>query len=119
MIAVGGKDCVFCAVVLPGDPAAEEKPAEAIEPVAKTRPLIYEEFIDTVEDAHGALQSITFKIRRASTLLRRCGCALAAQKPEKLAMLHVDRNKTDTPLHLWGYQQGIKPRSQLLPVPGH
>ena len=93
MIAVGGKDCVFCAVVLPGEPVAEEK-QEAIEPVVKKRPMIYEEFIDTVEDDHGALQTISFKNTERFNFAFDVVDALAAQKPEKLAMLHVDRNKT-------------------------
>ena len=94
MLAVGGKDCVFCAVVIPGEAAAPEKPAEAIEPAAKTKPLIYEGFVETVEDARGALQSISFKNRERFNFAFDVVDALAAAKPDKLAMLHVDRNKT-------------------------
>jgi acetyl-CoA synthetase len=94
MIAVDGKDCVFCAVVIPGEPAAEEKPAETIEPTVRKRALIYEEFIETVEDGHGALKSISFKNKERFNFAFDVVDALAAQKPEKLAMLHIDRNKT-------------------------
>jgi acetyl-CoA synthetase len=92
MIAVDGTDCVFCAVVVPGEQSAEEKPAETIEPV-KSAPLVFEEFIETVEDAHGALKSISFKNKERFNFAFDVVDVLAARKPEKLAMLHVDRNK--------------------------
>jgi acetyl-CoA synthetase len=95
MIAVDGKDCVFCAVVIPGESRAEEQPVETIEPVVKTRPLIYEEFIDTVEDDHGALQSISFKNTERFNFAFDVVDKLGQQKPNKLAMLHVDRNKIE------------------------
>ena len=94
MIAVGGRDCVFCAVVIPGEPTEAEKPAETIEPAARKRPYIYEEFIETVEDARGGLQSISFKNKERFNFAFDVVDALGAQKPEKLAMLHIDRNKT-------------------------
>jgi acetyl-CoA synthetase len=94
MIAVDGRDCVFCAVVLPGDQAAaEQKTAvEAIVP-AKSTPLVFEEFIETVEDGRGALKSISFKNKERFNFAFDVVDALAARKPEKLAMLHVDRDK--------------------------
>jgi len=94
MIAVDGKDCVFCAVVIPGEAPAEEKPVEA--PIERTKPapLVFEEFIETVEDERGALQSISFKNKERFNFAFDVVDELAARKPEKLAMLHVDRNKT-------------------------
>ncbi len=93
MIAVDGKDCVFCAVVIPGEPAAEEKPAGAHR-ARRPAPLVFEQFIETVEDERGTLQSISFKNKDRFNFAFDVVDELAARKPEKLAMLHVDRNKT-------------------------
>ncbi len=95
MIAVGGKDCVFCAVVIPGEPVVEEKPVETIEPVLMTRPLIYEQFVETVEDERGLLQSISFKNEERFNFAFDVVDAVAAKTPDKLAMLHLDRNKVE------------------------
>jgi acetyl-CoA synthetase len=94
MIAVEGRDCVFCAVVAPGEPTAAEKPAE--EPIERVKavPPVFEEFIETVEEKNGALKSISFKNRDRFNFAFDVVDVLGARKPEKLAMLHVDRNKT-------------------------
>ena len=94
MIAVDGTDCVFCAVVVPGKPE-EAEPAEVIEPAAETKPLIYEDFITPAEDAHGALLSIAFKNVERFNFAFDIVDELARRKPNKLAMLHIDRNKTE------------------------
>lgn len=95
MIAVGGRDCVFCAVVIPGEKADEEELAAAIELVAKKKPLIYEEFVETVEDERGLLQSISFKNEERFNFAFDVVDAVAAKTPDKLAMLHLDRNKVE------------------------
>ena len=95
MIAVGGTDCVFCAVVIPGEATAPEKPVQAVGTAVKKRPLIYEEFIETAEDAYGALQSISFKNADRFNFAFDVVDALAAKEPGKLAMLHLDRNKVE------------------------
>ena len=95
MIAVDGKDCVFCAVVIPGEPVAVEKPEEANEPVVRTRPLIYEEFVETDEDERGVLQAISFKNEDRFNFAFDVVDAVAAKTPGKLAMLHLDRNKVE------------------------
>jgi acetyl-CoA synthetase len=94
MIAVGGTDCVFCAVVIPGEETAVEKPVQAIAPAVKKQPLVFEEFIETVEDGRGVLQSISFKNKERFNFAFDVVDALAARNPDKLAMLHVDRGGT-------------------------
>ncbi len=94
MIAVDGADCVFCAVVIPGKPE-EAQAAEVIGPAAETKPLIYEDFITTAEDAHGALQSIAFKNVERFNFAFDVVDELARRKPNKLAMLHIDRDKVE------------------------
>ena len=61
MIAVDGTDCVFCAVVLPGEETREEEVRSTIVTAKSSEPLVCERFVDTVEDENGALQSIAFK----------------------------------------------------------
>jgi acetyl-CoA synthetase len=94
MLAVDGKDCVFCAVVIPGETTPEAKPAVATIEPAKSAPLVFEEFIETAKNEQGGLMSIAFKNKERFNFAFDVVDALAARKPEKLAMLHVDRNKT-------------------------
>ncbi|MCL1828998.1 MAG: AMP-binding protein [Oscillospiraceae bacterium] len=95
MIAVGGEDCVFCAVVLSGESAEEAEMIEA--PSVKKHPAgyIYENFVKTVEDERGALQSISFVNENSFNFAFDIVDALAAAKPEKLAMLHISGDKTE------------------------
>ena len=67
MIAVGGTDCVFCAVVLPGEETDHDQITETIRAAAKSERLVYEDYIDTVEDENGSLQSISSRTRTTST----------------------------------------------------
>jgi acetyl-CoA synthetase len=92
MIAVDGKDCVFCAVVIPGEATTEEV-RETIVPAVKKRPLIYENFVVTGEDGNGLLKSIAFKNQESFNFAFDVVDVLAEKAPEKLAMLHVDRSK--------------------------
>ena len=97
MIAVGGEDCVFCAIVIPGEeePVAERETAveqPAISP--QSGPSVYEDFCFPVEDEQGRLQSITFKDQDDFNFAFDVVDAIAAKAPEKLAMLHVDRDHT-------------------------
>ena len=91
MIAVDGEDCLFCAVVLPGEEADEKEIGDTIVATKKTEPLIYEEYIDTVENEDGALQSISFKDPEHFNFAFDVVDRLADKKPDKLAMLHIDR----------------------------
>ena len=61
MIAVDGKDCVFCAVVLPGEDTKEEVVRKSIVSAKESQKLVCEKFVETVEDETGALQNIKFK----------------------------------------------------------
>ena len=104
MIAVGGQDCVFCAIVIPGEEADKETEtvaahsearlsADAAQPEEK-RKFIYENFCFPVEDENGALQSISFKDQDEFNFAFDVVDEVAAKTPDKLAMLHVDREKT-------------------------
>ena len=95
MIAVGGDACTFCAVVLPGEAPAEET---ALEPTIVQHHLeagLYAKYVDTVEDEQGALQKIAFKDADHFNFAFDVVDQLGTTKPDKLAMLHIDRDKKE------------------------
>jgi len=116
MIAVGGKDCVFCAIVLPElpggaagavdlaalgvAPAVEELKAMDIIPTVPEplvyqplTPRVFENFCYPVVDSGGVLQSISFKDQEEFNFAFDVVDAIAAKSPDKVAMVHVDRDK--------------------------
>ena len=106
MIAVGGQDCVFYAIVLnpTGEPIPELAPAEAVPAVKKEitrrderddRDRIWRKFIDVTENALGTPTSITFKNTDRFNFAFDLVDALADKNPEKLAMLHVSKDHTE------------------------
>ena len=106
MIAVGGQDCVFYAIVLnpTGEPIPELAPVEALPAVKKEitrrderddRDRIWHKFIDVSENALGTPTSITFKNTDSFNFAFDLVDALADKNPEKLAMLHVSKDHTE------------------------
>ncbi|MBR2406954.1 MAG: AMP-binding protein [Clostridia bacterium] len=100
MIAVGGEDCVFYAIVL--NPTGEPIPELAAPEVAEratahkdTKDRIYKQFIDVTENEKGTPTSITFKNIEKFNFAFDLVDALAEREPEKLAMLHVSRDHTE------------------------
>ena len=102
MIAVGGENCRFYAIVLhPEVQTAEaQKPQEnrigkePKEPAAKYR-RIYHNFIHPKEDERGALLSLRFENEDKFNFAYDVVDALAARSPQKLAMLHISRDKVE------------------------
>ena len=95
MIAVDGEDCVFCAVVLPGESKKEETGNQNLIPKQKTESLICEKFVKTVEDENGSLQKIDFVNTDTFNFGFDIVDEIANKYPEKLAMLHLDVNRTE------------------------
>ncbi len=95
MIAIDGEDCVFCAVVLPGEEVKEETVRKSIVSTNTTEKLVCERFVETVEDENGALQDIKFKNTDSFNFGFDIVDGIADKYPEKLAMLHIDKNKTE------------------------
>ncbi len=97
MIAVEGGDCVFVAVVLPGEDTAEETVRTSL--IQANRPekntLLCEKFVDTVEDENGKLKSLKFKNTESFNFGFDCVDAIADKYPDKLAMLHLDKHKVE------------------------
>ena len=98
MIAVDGQDCVFCAVVLPGEDKKpeESQPAARPEPeLQKSRteaPLVAGKFIDAEEDEQGRLTAIRFPNADTFNFGFDIVDEIARRYPDKLAMLYVDRD---------------------------
>ncbi|MDR3311359.1 MAG: AMP-binding protein [Oscillospiraceae bacterium] len=92
MIAVGGTECVFVAVVLPAK-TEEEPAAEIVEPLRVNRALMYEKFVEVEENEHGSPLSIRFKNAENFNFAFDIVDALAEKSPDKLAMLWLDRDR--------------------------
>ncbi len=101
MIAVGGQDCVFYAIVLnpTGEPIPELGSTKAIldNPADKRDDSgrIYKQFIDVVENENGTPTSITFKNTENFNFAFDLVDELADKQPKKLAMLHISQDHTE------------------------
>ena len=91
MIAVDGADCLFCAVVLPGDETEELEVRDTIVAAKQTEKLIYENFVTPQEDDRGLVTSLSFHNTENFNFAFDIVDEMAKQKPDKLAMLHLDR----------------------------
>ena len=101
MIAVEGKDCLFYAIVLnpTGEPipelSAPDTFADAGTSKHDDKDRIYKKYIDVTEDENGTPTSIEFKNIEHFNFAFDLVDALAEKEPDKLAMLHVSRDKTE------------------------
>ena len=95
MIAVEGKDCVFCAVVMNGEDSEEYSMKTSIAPIPPSRKLLCEKFVECKEDENGVLQSVEFKNTDSFNFGFDVVDAIAEKYPEKLAMIHLDKNKVE------------------------
>ncbi|MBR3803814.1 MAG: AMP-binding protein [Clostridia bacterium] len=93
MIAVDGQDCVFCAVVMSGDDTEETVVRKSVMAAKKSESLVCEKFVDAVEDEQGRLLSINFKNTETFNFGFDVVDEIARKYPDKLAMLHLDKNK--------------------------
>ncbi len=95
MIAVGGTDCEFLAVVMPGAPSEEQFVRATLSPKGGKKDLVAEKFIKTVEDESGRLVSIDFENENEFNFAFDIVDGIAKREPSKLAMLHIDKNMTE------------------------
>ncbi len=101
MIAVGGEDCEFYAMVLnpSGEPIPELEQAKtemnAAPKRVKTNRRIYHNFIHPVEDERGALLSLSFENEDKFNFAFDIVDGIAKKLPDKMAMLHVSKDKTE------------------------
>ncbi len=96
MIAVDGTDCLFVAVVLAGETVTEPQIRDTFKMVSKTdKEFVSNKFIETKEDENGVLQSIDFKNTESYNFAFDTVDAIAKKQPDKLAMIHISRDKTE------------------------
>ncbi len=95
MIAVDGKDCLFCAVVLPGEEVAEPEVRRSIVSARQAENLVVKKFIKTEEGAHGELKSISFENESKFNFAFDVVDEIANKQPDKTAMIYVDKNLAD------------------------
>ena len=100
MIAVGGEDCAFYAIVLSNSAAREGEQAAAVATAAKTVQVpdtaqrVYRNFITpTLEN--GRLTAISFQNEDKFNFAYDVVDALGQSKPEKLCMLHLSQDGTE------------------------
>ncbi len=104
MIAAENEDCIFYAIVL--NPASEpiqkliHAGARELKPVQKKKAVagenrVWKDFVLPVEDDNGTLKEISFKNEDTFNFAFDVVDALGRKKPDKLAMLHIDKNKTE------------------------
>ena len=96
MIAVDGSECLFVAVVLPGENETEEVLRDTIISAhSGDKRLICSDFVDTREDEKGYPLSITFKNEERFNFAFDVVDAIAKREPNKLAMIHISKDKTE------------------------
>ena len=96
MIAIGGEDCLFVAVVMSGEDEAETVVRETLLPArAPKKELVCDNFITTVEDENGLLQSIDFHNQDKFNFAFDVVDVIAQKDPDKLAMLHIANDMTE------------------------
>ena len=95
MIAVEGRDCVFCAVVLPGEETEEADIRQSLAAARQAEPLLIEKFVHVTEDKKGVPVKIDFRNTDDFNFGFDVVDALAEKYPDRLAMLHLDRDKVE------------------------
>ncbi len=100
MIAVGGKDCIFYAIVLnpTGEPLTDLIPHKALSVVkgniAKdSGERIYKRYVDVKEDKNGTPTKIKFKNIEGFNFGFDIMDKIAEKEPNKLAMVHISRDR--------------------------
>ena len=95
MIAIGGEDVKFIAIILPGEKEVEEADDEVMKAHVKKKSAITGQFVRTLEDEDGCLKAISFRNEDKFNFAFDCVDAIANNTPDKLAMLHIDKNKIE------------------------
>ena len=96
MIAVGGEDCYFVAVVLSGENEAENVIRDTLKPLAtKGKTLVNETFIKVIENEKGYPTKIDFQNEDQFNFAFDVVDAIAKREPDKLAMIHISKDKTE------------------------
>ncbi len=95
MIAVGGEDSIFYAIVLNGtesDTASSKGVMKSNYKPHQEYKRVYHDFIDTKEDENGSLVAIDFKNEDKFNFAFDVIDEIARRKPDKLAMVHLSKD---------------------------
>jgi len=95
MIAVDGEDCTFLAFVVAGDDIHESVSVELPLKKSEKVPLLIDKFVETTEDENGLLSAVEFKNADIFNFGFDVVDAIADKYPDKLAMLHLDRDMNE------------------------
>ena len=96
MIAVDGEDCLFVAVVLNGEEESEQVIRDTLMPAKSTQKhYVNQNFIEVQENEKGYPAKISFKNEDQFNFGFDVVDAIAKKDPEKLAMIHISRDKTE------------------------
>ncbi len=95
MVAVDGKDCLFVAVVLPGEEEEEQVVRKTLTTAHAKKDLVCSRFVDTTENENGTPLSVNFKNTDTFNFAFDIVDDIARKNPDKLAMLHIDREKVE------------------------
>ncbi len=95
MIAVDGRECLFVAVVLPGESKAEPEVRQTIVASSSKAELVSDKFVKTVEDENGTPLKIDFENEDKFNFAFDVVDAIAKKNPDKLAMIHISRDKEE------------------------
>ena len=102
MIATGGGDCVFLAVVMNRGDATYDMVEDAVKIEEKLTPLhklpenpVALNFIECDEEESGLLTGIRFKNLDTYNFAYDTVDAIAAKTPDKVAMIHLDNKKNE------------------------
>ena len=94
LLAVGGEDCEFYAIVVKGDERSVfDHSVQRVE-VAPTAPVA-EKFIETTTDENGVFNGISFKNIDRFNFAYDVVDEIGRTKPDKLALLHISKDKTE------------------------
>ena len=96
MIAVGGENCTFIAVVVSGEESKTIVEAPEVHQSSKiSHELVIKKFVDTQEDENGILKKLDYKNEDSFNFAFDVVDAVADKYPDKLAMLHISGDKTE------------------------
>ena len=96
MIAVDGKDCLFVAVVLSGEEENEQVIRDTLMPTkTEDKHFVNQNFIEVNETEKGYPAAIRFKNEDQFNFGFDVVDAIAKKDPDKLAMIHISRDKTE------------------------
>ena len=95
MIAVGGADCVFLAMIMASDTTDQPMYIEKNVKDHYGKPLLCQKFVHTVEDTNGVLQTISFEDADSYNFAFDTVDSIARREPDKLAMLHISNDMTE------------------------